>query len=350
MKNCCFKLILSVIFLLIMADVHAQNVRVTGVVSDTQGPLIGVNVRVKDSATGVITDINGKYSLEVPSNSTLVFSYIGYLNQEHKVGNKGVINVVMVEDTKQLEEVVVVGYGYQRKSDVATSVASVKTDELKSYPAGNVADMLRGRVAGVNVTSSSGRPGSNPNITVRGNRSISASNTPLYVIDGSISDSEEFSTLSAENIESIEILKDAASQAIYGARASDGVILVTTKRGSQGKMEVSYNGYVGIQSLWRNFDFYSPEEYVMLRREAKANDKGVIDAREISIAEALGDDVMQQVWASGQFIDWEKEMLKKRLTPFSRGNPEGILNWSLYFNPIEIILLLRVVKLAPVLI
>ena len=313
MKNCCFKLILSVVFLLIMADVHAQNVRVTGVVSDTQGPLIGVNVRVKDSATGVITDINGKYSLEVPSNSTLVFSYIGYLNQEHKVGNKGVINVVMVEDTKQLEEVVVVGYGYQRKSDVATSVASVKTDELKSYPAGNVADMLRGRVAGVNVTSSSGRPGSNPNITVRGNRSISASNTPLYVIDGSISDSEEFSTLSAENIESIEILKDAASQAIYGARASDGVILVTTKRGSQGKMEVSYNGYVGIQSLWRNFDFYSPEEYVMLRREAKANDKGVIDAREISIAEALGDDVMQQVWASGQFIDWEKEMLKNAL-------------------------------------
>lgn len=181
MKNCCFKLILSVVFLLIMTDVHAQNVRVTGVVSDTQGPLIGVNVRVKDSATGVITDINGKYSLEVPSNSTLVFSYIGYLNQEHKVGNKGVINVVMVEDTKQLEEVVVVGYGYQRKSDVATSVASVKTDELKSYPAGNVADMLRGRVAGVNVTSSSGRPGSNPNITVRGNRSISASNTPCML-------------------------------------------------------------------------------------------------------------------------------------------------------------------------
>ena len=249
MKNCCFKLILSVVFLLIMADVHAQNVRVTGVVSDTQGPLIGVNVRVKDSATGVITDINGKYSLEVPSNSTLVFSYIGYLNQEHKVGNKGVINVVMAEDTKQLEEVVVVGYGYQRKSDVATSVASVKTDELKSYPAGNVADMLHGRVAGVNVTSTSGRPGSNPNITVRGNRSISASNTPLYVIDGSISDSEEFSTLSAENIESIEILKDAASQAIYGARASDGVILVTTKSGKRNqKTSVAFDAYYSIKT------------------------------------------------------------------------------------------------------
>ena len=119
--------------------------------------------------------------------------------------------------------------------------------------------------------------------------------------------------MSAESIESIEILKDAASQAIYGARASDGVILVTTKRGAQGKMEVNYNGYVGIQSLWRNFDFYSPEEYVMLRREAMANDKGIIDAREMSISEALSDDVMKEVWASGQFVDWEDLMLKNAL-------------------------------------
>jgi TonB-dependent SusC/RagA subfamily outer membrane receptor len=209
-----------------------------------------VNVHVKGGTTGVITDTNGKYSIEVPVSATLVFSYIGYVEQELKVGNKRVINVTLTEDSELLDEVVVVGYGYQRKSDVATSVASVKTDEMKSFPAGNVGDMLRGRVAGVNVTSASGRPGSAPEITIRGNRSISAQNTPLYVIDGSVSDGEEFSTLSAESIESIEILKDAASQAIYGARASDGVILVTTKRGAQGKMEVNYNGYVGIQSLW----------------------------------------------------------------------------------------------------
>ena len=313
MKNSRFKLILSAIFLLIMVGVHAQNVRVTGVVSDAQGSLIGVNVRVKGGTTGVITDMNGKYSIDVPSHATLVFSYIGYADQEQKVGNRKVINVTMSEDSKLLEEVVVVGYGYQRKSDVATSVASVKTDEMKSFPAGNVGDMLRGRVAGVNVTSSSGRPGSAPEITIRGTRSISAQNTPLYVIDGSVSDSEEFSTLSAESIESIEILKDAASQAIYGARASDGVILVTTKRGSKGKMEVNYNGYLGIQSLWRNFDFYSPEEYLMLRREAMANDKGIIDARELSISEALSDDVMKEVWASGQFVDWEDLMLKNAL-------------------------------------
>lgn len=313
MKNRRLKLILPVLFLMVVTGLYAQNVRVTGVVSDAQGSLIGVNVRVKGGSTGVITDMNGKYAIEVPASATLLFSYIGYADQEQKVGNRRVINVTMSEDAKLLEEVVVVGYGYQRKSDVATSVASVKTDEMKSFPAGNVGDMLRGRVAGVNVTSSSGRPGSAPEITIRGTRSISAQNTPLYVIDGSVSDSEEFSTLSAESIESIEILKDAASQAIYGARASDGVILVTTKRGAQGKMEVNYNGYVGIQSLWRNFDFYSPEEYLMLRREAMANDKGIIDARELSISEALSDDVMKEVWASGRFVNWEDLMLKNAL-------------------------------------
>ena len=313
MKNNQLKLILPAIFLMIMVGIHAQNVRVTGVVSDAQSPLIGVNVHVKGGTTGVITDMNGKYSIEVPSNATLVFSYIGYADQEHKVGNRKVIDVTMSEDSKLLEEIVVVGYGYQKKSDIATSVASVKTDEMKSFPAGNVGDMLRGRVAGVNVTSSSGRPGSAPTITIRGNRSISAQNTPLYVIDGSVSSSEEFSTLSAESIESIEILRDAASQAIYGARASDGVILVTTKRGMQGKMEVNYNGYVGIQSLWRNFDFYSPQEYMMLRREAMANDKGIIDAREISVAEALSDEIMSEVWANGEFVNWEDLMLKNAL-------------------------------------
>lgn len=313
MENARVKLIMLTTLLCMMVGLHAQNVRVTGVVSDAQGTLIGVNVRVKGGTTGVITDFDGNYSIDVPSNSTLVFSYVGYSDQEVKVGNKRIINVVMTENTELLEEVVVVGYGYQRKSDVASSVASVKTEEMKSYPAGNVGDMLRGRVAGVDVSSSSGRPGSAPTITIRGNRSISSTNSPLYVIDGSVSDSEEFATLSAESIESIEVLKDAASQAVYGARASDGVILVTTKRGAQGKFEVNYNGYVGIQTLWKNFDFYSPEEYVMLRREAMAHDKDIIDARELSISEALSDDIMEEVWASGKFVDWEDLMLKNAI-------------------------------------
>lgn len=313
MKNMVIKWTVLITTLLISWQVSAQNVKVSGVVTDESGPMPGVNVLVQGTTIGMMTDMEGKYSLNVPAKSTLVFSSIGYTEQKIQVGSKTVIHVKMAEASELLEELVVVGYGVQRKSDVATSVASVKASEMKTFPAGNVADMLRGRAAGVNVTSASGRPGSAPTITIRGSRSISATNSPLYIIDGAPSSATEFSTLSADDIESVEILKDAASQAIYGARASDGVILVTTKRGKAGKVEVNYNGYLGLQSLWRNFDFYSPEEFVQLRREAKAHDKGLIDAREISVAEALDDDVMKKVWANGQYINWEKEMLKDAL-------------------------------------
>ena len=313
MKNIVIKWAVFLTAFLISLEVSAQNVRVSGVVTDALGPIPGVNIMEEGTTNGTVTDVNGKYSISVSAKSTLVFSCIGYKEQKIRVGTKTVLNVNMVEESKMLDELVVVGYGVQRKSDVATSVASVKADEMKTFPAGNVADMLRGRAAGVNVTSSSGRPGSTPSITIRGSRSISADNAPLYIIDGSPSSATEFSTLSADDIESVEILKDAASQAIYGARASDGVVLVTTKRGKAGKVEVNYNGYLGIQSLWRNFDFYSPEEYMQLRREAKAHDKGIIDAREISIAEALEDEVMQRVWAGGKFIDWEKEMFRNAI-------------------------------------
>ncbi len=310
MKNLFQKLCLLVATLAVGFNAVAQKVEVSGTVKDKNGVLPGVSVIIEGTSTGVVTDAQGHYSIEVPAKATLVFSFLGYEEQRIECGTRTRIDVVLEENATQIEELVVVGYGYQRKSDLATSVTSVKADELKSYPSGNVADMLRGRAAGVNVTSSSGRPGSLPDITIRGNRSISASNTPLYIIDGSASDATEFGTLSAEDIESIEILKDAASQAIYGARASDGVILVTTKRGKAGKTEVSYNGYVGLQTLWRNFDFYSPEEYMMLRREAKAADKGLIDARELSVEEALEDNIMQSVWASGNYVDWEDLMLK----------------------------------------
>lgn len=313
MKNMTIKWIALVSVLLISWQVCAQEVKVSGIVTEESGPLPGVTIRVLGTSNGTITDIDGKYSLNVSPKSTLVFSSIGYAEQKIPVASKTVINVKLMESAQTLDELVVVGYGVQRKSDVATSVASVKADEMKTFPSGNVADMLRGRAAGVNVTSSSGRPGSTPNITIRGSRSISATNTPLYIIDGSPSGASEFSMLSANDIESVEILKDAASQSIYGARASDGVILVTTKRGKAGKAEVSYNGYVGVQSLWRNFDFYSPEEFVQLRREAKAHDKGLTDANELSIADALGDDVMLRVWESGNYIDWEKEMLRDAL-------------------------------------
>jgi TonB-linked SusC/RagA family outer membrane protein len=310
MKNMFIKWAVFFTAALISLGVNAQKVKINGTVSDASGPIPGVSIREMGTSIGTITDVDGNYSIVVSPKSVLVFTYIGYKEQKIQVGNKTRLDVTMTDESKMLNELIVVGYGVQRKSDLATSVASVKADEMKTFPAGNVADMLRGRAAGVDVTSTSGRPGSVPSIKIRGTRSISADNSPLYIVDGSPSSATEFSTLNADDIESIEILKDAASQAIYGARASDGVILVTTKRGKEGKVEVDYNGYVGVQALWKNFDFYSPEEYVQLRREAKAHDKGIIDAREMSIGETLDDGIMEKVWASGKFIDWEKVMFR----------------------------------------
>lgn len=291
----------------------AQNVTVTGVVTDAEQPLPGVSIVVKGTTIGTVSDGDGKYQISASPDDILVFSFVGYSDKSIKVGAKRVINISMEEDAEMLEELVVVGYGYQKKSDLATSVTTVKTDEMLTYPAGNVAEMLRGRAAGVMVSSSSGRPGSTPEIQIRGTRSISASNDPLYIIDGAPATSDEFSMLAGEDIASIEILKDAASQAIYGARASDGVILVTTKRGETGKIEISYNAYVGVQSLWRNFDFYSPEEFMQLRREAKATDAGIDDSSLLSDDDVLADDIMLQQWQARQFLDWEDLMFKNAL-------------------------------------
>ena len=237
-------------------------------------PVIGAGVFVKGTTRGTVTDHNGFYTIDAVQGEVLMFSSIGFIEKEIQVGQTRVIDVRMEPEAQLLDELVVVGYGTMKKSDVTASVTAVNMDNMKSFPAPNAAEMLRGRAPGVTVTSSSGRPGSVPTITIRGSRSISASNSPLYVIDGSVASDVEFSMLNSDDIKSIEILKDAAAQSIYGARASDGVILVTTKRGSAGEQIVNYSGYVGLQHLHRNFDFYSPEEWVALRREAVAHDMG----------------------------------------------------------------------------
>lgn len=310
MKTYFRKTLMSLALMFACLSIYAQNLMVKGVVTDNEGPVPGVNVLVKGSTVGAITGIDGKYTISAPKNAVLVFSYVGYKDQVIPVKGKSEINIVLSEDNLLIDEVVVVGYGYQKKSDLATSVASVNTDEMLSRPASNVAEMLRGRAAGVTVTSSSGRPGSVPTIKVRGTRSITASNTPLYIIDGSPASATEFSTIAADDIESIEVLKDAASQSIYGARASDGVILVTTKRGKEGKTEVRYSGYVGVQTLWKNFDFYSPEEFYGLRAEAMAHDAGILDATTLTPDEVLADNMMLEVWENGKYVDWEKLMFK----------------------------------------
>ena len=307
------RLILSIFILLQAIGLSAQNVsgRLTEAGTPGNGvPVVGAGVFVKGTTRGAVSDNEGKYTIDAVQGEVLVFSCIGYLEKEVSVGTSSVINVQMEPESVLMEELVVVGYGTMRKSDVTSSVTTVSTDQMKAFPTASAAEMLRGRAPGVTVTSSSGRPGSVPSITIRGSRSISASNSPLYIIDGSVASDVEFSMLNSDDIKSIEILKDAAAQSIYGARASDGVILVTTKRGNAGEQIINYNGYIGVQHLQRNFDFYSPEEWVGLRREAVAHDMGYIEATDVPIVTTLADEVMQNIYKTGDFVDWEKLMFK----------------------------------------
>ena len=305
-----------VLGLCLCIPLHAQSRRISGRVTEknTAGqeiPIVGASVLVKGTARGTSTDAQGRYTIDAAASETLQFRFLGYADRETVVGNRTVIDMTMMPESQMIEDLIVVGYGTQRKSDIASSITTVNTEDMKIFPSATAAEMLRGRAPGVTVTSTSGRPGSVPSITIRGTRSISASNSPLYVIDGCVSSDTEFAMLNADDIESIEILKDAASQAIYGARASDGVILITTKHGKAGESQINYNGYVGIQRLHRNFDFYSGDEWVALRREAVAHDMGYISASDLPIATALSDEIMQEVYKTGNFVDWEDLMFRK---------------------------------------
>ncbi|MEG1587222.1 MAG: TonB-dependent receptor plug domain-containing protein, partial [Bacteroidales bacterium] len=202
-----------------------QSVKVSGVVVDEQGvSLPGVNVVVKGSSHGTITDFDGMFNLEVMPESILTFSYIGYNTKEIKIQKAQSLKVTLKENTKDLEEVIVVGYGTQRKSDLTGSVVSVKADDVNAVPTSNIAEMLRGQAAGLQVTTGSSRPGGSSSITIRGNRSLTGGNSPLFVVDGV--PVNNIDDLNAADIKSIEVLKDASAQSIYGARAANGVILV----------------------------------------------------------------------------------------------------------------------------
>ena len=307
-------LVASVIFTATIAS--AQNV-ITGIVSDNLGALPGANVMLKGTGTGTITGMDGEYSITAEEGQTLVFSFIGYVDQEIVVGKSRKIDVVLSEDAQQLEALVVVGYGVQRRKDITGAVASVNMDDLKHAPGSDAADLLRGRVAGVEITASSGRPGSTSEVKIRGTRSLTGGNTPLYVIDGVPATGEEFGTLNSSDIESIEVLKDAASQAVYGTRAANGVILVSTKRGKAEKVRVTWDSYGAIQTLWRNFDFYDGEQYYALRREAIAGDRGYLDPGDYSLLDpktVLNDTYMEEAYETKNFTDWESLMLKPSWT------------------------------------
>lgn len=224
--------------------------------------MIGVNVLVKGTTNGTITDFDGNFSLTgVSNNATLLISYIGYLSQEVKVGAQKEMKIVMKEDNKTLDEVVVIGYGTVKRRDLTGSVASVTGDKLAANPVANVAQALQGQLPGVSVTSQDGRPGASMAIRVRGGGSITQSNNPLFIVDGiQVSGIDD---IPADNIESIDVLKDAASTAIYGARGANGVILVTTKSAKEGKVSLHYNVYYQIKKNPKTLDVMDAYDYVL---------------------------------------------------------------------------------------
>ncbi|AGA78113.1 SusC/RagA family TonB-linked outer membrane protein [Echinicola vietnamensis] len=251
---------------------YAQNNEITGNVTlkSNGEPLPGVAVMIEGSGTGTITDVDGKYSIQAPSGSTLVFSLLGMKPQKVTISNQTNLNVQLEENLSALEEVVVVGYGVQKKSVVTGAISSVKASDLESMPINRVEQALQGRTSGLTIASSSGQPGSGATVRVRGLTTF-GNNDPLWVVDGVVVDNGGIGYLNQSDIESIEVLKDAASQAIYGARAAAGVILVTTKKGEAGKIRVNYNGYYGTSAPAKKLDLLDASQYAMIRNEAATN-------------------------------------------------------------------------------
>ena len=251
------------------SEKQADDNKVTGSIKDMAGePIIGANVTIKGQSIGTITDIDGRFIINAPANAILRVTYIGYIPQEIKVENKRELKIILQEDTETLDEVVVVGYGVQKKSDVTGAMIRVNSDELNSRPAANAFEAMQGKAAGVDIVSNE-RPGEIGTINVRGVRSLSASNTPLYVVDGiPLMSTSGIETLNPQDIESIDVLKDASATAIYGSRGANGVILVTTKQGKAGKMSLNYSGTMTIENLQDYSEMMNSAEYIEWRRWA----------------------------------------------------------------------------------
>ena len=308
------------LFFLSIVGAQAQGTSVTGKVTDEEGVgLPGVTVLVKGTQNGTATDATGNFSLNVPDDDgTLVVSYIGFKTQEVPINSRTTVNITLATDAKALEEVVVIGYGTQKKSDLTGAVTSVKAETLQERPAASLTQALAGRVPGANVSVNSGRPGGRANIRIRGNTSVSVTNNPLYVIDGVIlnvvglaNGSTPIDYLNPNDIASIEVLKDASATAIYGARGANGVILVTTKRGSQDGGRVNYDTYFSVGTLTRKLDLLNSEEFLHVEDVAYEN------------AEKYD----PEGWAAGKYVDPQT----KRTDPLlfdANGNPLYDTDWQ----------------------
>lgn len=246
---------------------------ITGKIIDVQDkPIVGVNIVEKGTSNGTVSDIEGNFSLKASPNAILQITYIGYLAQEISTEGKNSFTIVLVEDTKALDELVVIGYGMVKKSDLTGSVSSVKAEDINAFATSNVLQALQGRSPGVMVKQNSGSPGGAVSVRIRGTNSIQGNNEPLYVIDGFPSSSSKPTVLDNSNIESLEILKDASAVAIYGSRGANGVVLITTKKGKEGKTRVDYEGSLGFQSLRKKIEMMNATEYANFYNLQRVND------------------------------------------------------------------------------
>lgn len=241
--------------------------QITGVITDENAmPLPGVNIVIKGTTTGTVTDVDGKFSITLPDkNSVIQVSYVGYLPEEFTVGNQTEFNIILMPDITSLDEVVVIGYGTVKRRDLTGAVASVSAKQIKDIPVFSAAQAITGRLAGVQITTSEGSPDAEVKIRVRGGGSITQDNSPLYIVDGFPVDG--ISDIAPSDIESIDVLKDASSTAIYGARGANGVIIVTTKSGKEGRTEINYSFYQGIKQLLNKLDVLDPYEFVLYQYE-----------------------------------------------------------------------------------
>lgn len=309
--NYCFKP-LGLLFLLCLIPLWAfsQNITVKGVVKDATGEsVIGASVVQKGTSNGIITDIDGNFTLNVPSNSTIVISFVGYKTQEIPVAGKTQINVTLKEDAEMLDEVVVVGYGQMKRSDLTGSVVSVNDQAIKKSVPTSIDQVLQGRAAGVQIQANTGTPGGSSAIRIRGINSLNATNQPIFVIDGVIVDSSSsdngtsnpLSSINPSDIVSMDVLKDASATAIYGARASNGVIMITTKRGKAGEATITYDGYVGWQSMPKKLEMMNLREYAA-HHNVRADAQIVAHSNNFVNPELLGEGT-----------DWQDELYRNAL-------------------------------------
>jgi len=301
-----WKSIISLCFTLLFCStvvLAQQGIAITGTVTDISGTIPGVNVTVKGTLLGTVTDVNGKYQLTVPSaESVLIFSFVGYVTTEKVVGSQREINVEMTEDATRLEEVVVIGYGVLQKKLVTGATIQVAGETLQKMSASNAFTALQSQTPGVTIIQNNGQPGAGYIINIRG-IGTNGNSKPLYVVDGVAAGDDALNHMSSADIESIDILKDAASTAIYGARAANGVVLITTKQGKSGKPVLTYNGYYGQQYMMKKPDMLTAKEYILIQNEMRFNENQAPFDWENVLPKGMYNDVMSGKWKGSDWVD-----------------------------------------------